>query len=617
MPLGYKYVERDADSQINWAEVGKNLSDVLLETKRVREEKKSAIDQGIRESLNTLATAPQGVNQDVNNFTNNYTSDMSAQILLDKKLLQSGQMDLKDWTLRQQNYKDGTDQMFNLSKTYQEKSKEIMDGIDNNEIQSALGLHNMGTIEGFTNFNNSRATINSVGDGKVSLALYENKIIDGKEVRVLSKNNMPVNVLLGQIHNQPKKFNVEGATAATAKAFGSRFQAVYKAASTVGSGTITELLGIDAMRKYPQFKGIVDEMNTAINDQVDSYFAGNPLKVISVLGENTGNYNSSSFTYDKDEAAKDKKKILLTIDPRTQTATMDINAPHYKEQYKEATEWTKRSLMSKLDSEAKVSTTSQSQLQERRAPTEAENKRKEDDKKSADAANMIGKLYYGDKAQVESSISYFKGIKDKDGVPIFDEIYRTPQGLKVILANGTEENISFKDKTQEDFIRAAGPLLAGELDVNTALERGSYKKGAKFNTSVEGQGRNVKPNETYEKYLQENLDSNLIGMSEGDAIASIQKLAEIGGFTAEQVSPGVDEIEITRPARKVGTTEVPAVSKVFSFDESSPGTQEVVKKQIIQFLKINAVGSIVTKSLSGYSPTSKKPTPKKKIIEGF
>ena len=621
MPLGYKYVERDADSNINWAEVGKSLSDVLLETNRVREEKKTAIDQSIRESLNNLANSPQGINQDVNNFLNNYTSDMSAQILLDKKLLQSGQMDLKDWTLRQQNYKDGTDQMFNLSKTYQEKSKEIMDGIDNNEIQSALGLYNMGTIEGFTNFNNSRATINSVGDGKVSLALYENKIIDGKEVRVLSKNNMPVNVLLGQIHNQPKKFDVEGTTAATAKAFGSRFQAVYKAASTVGSGTITELLGIDAMKNYPKLKPIVDEMKTAINEQVDSYFAGNPLKVISVLGENTGNYNSSSFTYDKDEAAKNPKKILLTIDPRTQTATMDENAPHYKEQYKEATEWTKRSLMSKLDSEAKISTTGQLSERTPRTPTEPEIKRGEDAKKAANAANMIGKLYYGTKGEVDSSISYFKGIKDKDGVPIFDDIFRTADGIRVILANGSEENISFEDKTQEDFIRAAGPLLAGELDVNTALEKGSYKKGAKFNESVEGQGRNIKPNETYENYLQENLDATLVGMTEEDAIDSIQKLAEIGGFTAEQTSPGSDKIEITRPARKVGDTTIPEVSKVFSFDESNPNTQAKIKEEIIQFLKTNAVGYIVTKSLSGYSSKTKKSatskSTQKKKIKGF
>jgi hypothetical protein len=81
--------------------------------------------------------------------------------------------------------------------------------------------------------------------------------------------------------------------------------------------------------------------------------------VISVLGENTGNYSSESFTYDKEAAAKDPKKILLTIDPRTQTATMDENAPHYKKQYEEAAAWVKTSLMSKLDSEAKVSTTGQ------------------------------------------------------------------------------------------------------------------------------------------------------------------------------------------------------------------------------------------------------------------
>jgi len=463
MPLGYKYVERDADSQINWAEVGKNLSDVLLETKRVREEKKSAIDQGIRESLNTLATAPQGVNQDVNNFTNNYTSDMSAQILLDKKLLQSGQMDLKDWTLRQQNYKDGTDQMFNLSKTYQEKSKEIMDGIDNNEIQSALGLHNMGTIEGFTNFNNSRATINSVGDGKVSLALYENKIIDGKEVRVLSKNNMPVNVLLGQIHNQPKKFNVEGATAATAKAFGSRFQAVYKAASTVGSGTITELLGIDAMRKYPQFKGIVDEMNTAINDQVDSYFAGNPLKVISVLGENTGNYSSSSFTYDKDEAAKDKKKILLTIDPRTQTATMDINAPHYKEQYKEATEWTKRSLMSKLDSEAKVSATSQLSDQTYR-PSVEEGKQKSLENESQTFGEMAAIATTSNNlAQRTAAIRYMDSKLQNKGYRLLNNP-GTNKGL-YLYNDKTKESINLTKENSPD--KAFKALISG---VNTILQ---------------------------------------------------------------------------------------------------------------------------------------------------
>ena len=40
----YKFAERSAESQINWNEVGRQLSDVVNEEARVRQEKKAAID---------------------------------------------------------------------------------------------------------------------------------------------------------------------------------------------------------------------------------------------------------------------------------------------------------------------------------------------------------------------------------------------------------------------------------------------------------------------------------------------------------------------------------------------------------------------------------------------
>jgi len=55
MATYYKYAERSADSQINWAEVGKNMSDMLKEETRIREEKKAAIDAASREFGQTLA----------------------------------------------------------------------------------------------------------------------------------------------------------------------------------------------------------------------------------------------------------------------------------------------------------------------------------------------------------------------------------------------------------------------------------------------------------------------------------------------------------------------------------------------------------------------------------
>ena len=45
----YKFAERSAESQINWAEVGKNVTDMLNTEASIREEKKAAIDEASRQ----------------------------------------------------------------------------------------------------------------------------------------------------------------------------------------------------------------------------------------------------------------------------------------------------------------------------------------------------------------------------------------------------------------------------------------------------------------------------------------------------------------------------------------------------------------------------------------
>ena len=62
MATAYKYVEREAENQINWAEVGSNFSNMLNEEARVREEKKSAIDEATREYQKIVANVPVGEN---------------------------------------------------------------------------------------------------------------------------------------------------------------------------------------------------------------------------------------------------------------------------------------------------------------------------------------------------------------------------------------------------------------------------------------------------------------------------------------------------------------------------------------------------------------------------
>jgi hypothetical protein len=60
MATYYKYAERTADSQINWAEIGKNMTDMLQQEVAIREEKKAALDEVTRKAAEQISNAPQG-----------------------------------------------------------------------------------------------------------------------------------------------------------------------------------------------------------------------------------------------------------------------------------------------------------------------------------------------------------------------------------------------------------------------------------------------------------------------------------------------------------------------------------------------------------------------------
>jgi len=372
MPLGYKYAERDASNQTDWYAVGKSVSGMLLETNRLREEKKDAYDQATRKSINDASIAPQGENESANTFINNYSHDVIEQIRIDDNLFKRGQMSERDKTLRMQNQMDGTKALFDLSKAYQEKFKDKMDGVTSGVLQS-MNIFNMSMVEGYANFNNSKAIINPF-DGTVGIGLMEDKVIDGKTVRVLSKDIAPVGVIAGKIAHDIPTFDVEKATNDSVKAFGDRKDVLYRAANTARAGSITEFLGIGAMKNHPEFARTVKSMNDAIDQQIGSYFS-NEYNLSSVLTENLGKYNDKSFTFSKSEAATDKNKILVKVDPTTSMTALDASGPNYQAQKKEASDWVRTNILSKMDSEVKMSMTSQSQLQESartRAAAEAE-----------------------------------------------------------------------------------------------------------------------------------------------------------------------------------------------------------------------------------------------------
>ena len=114
----FKYVERDVKDQINWAEVGKGVTDMLKAETVARETKKAEIAERSRKFGEQLSNSPTGDYDAGNTFMRDYSTGMQEYRLLQDRLLQTGQLSLGDYTRNRQNNTSGTTQMFDLAKEY-------------------------------------------------------------------------------------------------------------------------------------------------------------------------------------------------------------------------------------------------------------------------------------------------------------------------------------------------------------------------------------------------------------------------------------------------------------------------------------------------------------------
>jgi hypothetical protein len=234
---------------------------------------------------------------------------------------------------------------------------------------------------------------------------------------------------------------------------------------------------------------LVKKTDDAIEATIDKYFA-NPYNISSVLTENTGKYSSDSYIWNKDEAEKDKTKLLKKIDPLTGLAVLDDEAPHYKEQVNQAREWVKKTMLGKLDSKRKVDTTAQTQLQERRAPTEGEIGRQDKKKLARNVAQNLIYSLTGDANRSDAGTKYLSSVT---GLPF----RKTKNGYVITNADGREQEFKFKadNKTlanPTEFTKSFIGTVSSALDINeddVLREFGSLlPKGAQINLNTEASG---------------------------------------------------------------------------------------------------------------------------------
>ena len=392
MATYYKYAERSAESQINWAEIGKNMTDMLQSEVTIREEKKAAIDAASREFGEKLANPPQGEHKSANQWALEYGDNASQYMLMQDRLLKQGLLKPKDYMVTRQNLMDGTKQAFNLTKEFQETFKMKMDRYKKGESQD-LELFLNAQAEKFGDFTKSQLYINPT-DGSVNVAMKEKKVIDGKEVFVMNQNPnefTTISSLRNTIAGTYDKFDTNAVTTAFADSLGKEetasivFGTLSKGGSITTTEDITSRTDLDADGKTVMFK-FIDAENQMITAALENPY--NRLSVLTNTKKFAPNGKQYTFTYDEADAKANPEKVLLKVDSATGQPTPQFS----EEQMKTSNEAMRTEVRAKYDYKKGIDPTAQAQLQEQ---SEGARAARAGEKEKDAAAGAWNQLYTG------------------------------------------------------------------------------------------------------------------------------------------------------------------------------------------------------------------------------
>ncbi|QDP58584.1 MAG: hypothetical protein Unbinned8138contig1000_48 [Prokaryotic dsDNA virus sp.] len=180
----YKQSERPVVQPVNWGEISSNLSEKLLAEQKRREDLKIKLDEESRDYIRTFNDAPQGQHDGANERMARFASDASAYMLdLDKKL-KSGQLPLRQYMSMRANLKQGTEDMFDVSKRFNESYAASLERA-NSGLASAEEIYQNEKIQAFGDPANSSIYIDPL-TGQMSVA----KMVDDGSGNLVMSTDM-------------------------------------------------------------------------------------------------------------------------------------------------------------------------------------------------------------------------------------------------------------------------------------------------------------------------------------------------------------------------------------------------------------------------------------------
>lgn len=444
MPLGFGYVQREADSYINWADVGRTLSGTIDEIQRVRDEKKALLEESYRKDLDFINESPVGEEKSLNEWSLNYGNNAAEMLKIQYNLLKQGKSSVKNYTSFRQNITDDTDNLYNVLGNLQTIYKEKSDRYKKGESQDLEAME-MAFLEQYGDLAVTQPFINDI-TGSVVIGLTEPVTeSDGKTVRKLVKNpNKYISVtgLKAAANAKYDNYNPMNDIKTWVDSQGQKIQAFRDIGTEFQAGSVNEILDITGEKQKEisdKYGNVVEEFKKAENDYLLSLMSNdyNALAVFTNQMKFGSNGKQFKSTYDENDLKKDDYNYILL-----KRNNQGLPVPQFTQQLKdEAVSWMRRQARVMYDQKSQIDTYTEvgrQPTQVQYAPAYVYESGKET-KSMGEWAKTVGLIYYGNQDERESSV---RAIRSYPGV---DDAYIKDNNLIVIREGKVTSQPILKD----------------------------------------------------------------------------------------------------------------------------------------------------------------------------
>jgi len=421
MPTFYKYAERSADNYVNWAKIGTDMSKMIADENKIREDRKEAYNQATRKALDDLANAPMGENQDLNGVMAKASRDLTEYIKMQDKLFKSGRLKEMDYVHTRQNVSDGYKNLFGLTKELQTDYASKMERYRKGD-SSISEADVMAMVESLGNIADSQIYINPM-NGMVSVAKTKKEVVDGKEVTTMDNDPskmFAVNELRNYIKQKFDKFNL-GVVDADVKTVGKKTMSILTQGTLTKIGSILSIndpvvmskLNTDAEKKE------VTDFKKYVTDLANIHVEGSPFEAQSILRDFVGSNPVTKKPYeikltnkfDPAEAAKNPNVIYLQ--KQSNGSLMPVLSD---EQKKVARDFIEERIYAGVDQEQKIQATAYRPQPQQ--PSEASMISTQNRIAARNLAENLATVMTGTDAQANNALGYLRGqgiIAQKEG----------------------------------------------------------------------------------------------------------------------------------------------------------------------------------------------------------